>query len=138
MSGAEFLCDSLRRVLDRESVDSGLKTVSEYQSLANARIDEIALQFIGEDVIELIERSTSYSKIVRSADPIEFMDLTLIQWDTCTAGVLCLLRGRFREARVVPTQALLIRVCKLAARKVYERYRLVIRIEAGRIRGGGV
>lgn len=104
--------------------------VSEQQKAANEKIDKVAEQFVTEQVIELIERSTTYVKIIKSKDPEEFMDLTLIQWDTCTAGVLSVLRKDFKENKVAPSQALLIRICKLAARKIYKRHKLIMKLES--------
>jgi len=103
--------------------------VSEQQKVANDKYDKIAEQFVTEEVIELIERSTTYNKIIRAKDPEEFMDITLLHWDTCTAIVLSFLRKQFKEKKVVPNQSLLIRICKLAARKVYKRHKLVIKLE---------
>jgi hypothetical protein len=104
--------------------------ILEQQKAANDKYDKIAEQFANEEVVELIERSTTYSKIIRAEDPEEFMDITLIQWDTCTANILSFLREEFRENKVVPTQSLLIRVCKLAARKIYKRHKLVMKLES--------
>lgn len=103
--------------------------VSEQQKVANDKYDKIAEQFVTEEVIELIERSTTYNKIIRAKDPKEFMDITLLHWDTCTAIVLSFLRKQFKEKKVVPNQSLLIRICKLAARKVYKRHKLAIKLE---------
>lgn len=104
--------------------------VSEYQKTANDKIDKIAQQFVTEEVIELIERSTTYNKIIRSKDPDEFMDITLIQWDTCTANILSFLRKDFREKKVTPSQSLLIRICKLSARKIYKRHKIIMELES--------
>lgn len=104
--------------------------VSEQQKIANDKIDKIAEVFVTEDVIELIERSTTYNKIIRSKDPEEFMDLTLIQWDTCTASVFCKLRKVFKERKVAATQSLLVRICKLAARKIHKRHQLIMKLES--------
>ena len=104
--------------------------VSDHQKAANDKIDKIAEQFVNEQVIELIERSTTYAKIIKSKDPEEFMDLTLLQWDTCTAIVLSFLRKEFKETKVVPSQSLLVRICKLAARKIYKRHKLIMKLES--------
>jgi hypothetical protein len=103
--------------------------VSDLQKVQNDKIDKIAEQFVTEQVIEIIERSTTYSKIIKSKDPEEFMDLTLIQWDTCTAGILSFLRRDFKEKKVAPSQSLLVRICKLAARKIYHRHKLIMKLE---------
>ena len=104
--------------------------VSEVQKVQNDKYDKIAEQFVTEEVIELIERSTTYHKIIRSKDPEEFMDLTLIQWDTCTAIILSFLRKEFKEKKVAPSQSLLVRICKLAARKIYKRHKLIMKLES--------
>lgn len=104
--------------------------VSEQQKIANDKIDKIAEQYVTEEIIELIERSSTYNKIIKSKDPEEFMDLTLIQWDTCTASVFCKLRRKFKEQKVSASQSLLIRICKLAARKIRKRHKLIMGIES--------
>ena len=104
--------------------------VSDHQKVANDKYDKIAEQFVTEQVIELIERSTTYAKIIKSKDPEEFMDLTLLQWDTCTAIVLSFLRKEFKEKKVMPNQSLLVRICKLAARKIYKRHKLIMKLES--------
>lgn len=104
--------------------------VSDYQKAANEKIDKVAEQFVTEEVIELIERSTTYVKIIKSKDPEEFMDLTLIQWDTCSASVLSFLRKEFKEKKIMPNQSLLVRICKLAARKIYKRHKLIMKLES--------
>lgn len=102
--------------------------VSAHQKAQNDKTDKIAQQFVTEKVIELIELSTTYSKIIKSKDPDEFMDVTLAQWDTCTANIFSLLRREFKEKKVAPSQSLLIRICKLAARKIYRRHKLVMKL----------
>lgn len=99
--------------------------LAEHQRIANIKIDAIAKQFVSEDVIRCIESSTTFRKILNSKDPEEFMDIPLIQWDTCTANILCVLRKSLREQKVAASQSLLIRICKLAARKIYQRYKVL-------------
>ena len=99
-----------------------LQRVSEQQQKANERIDKLASQFLSEEVAALIQASTTYRRIIRSNDPDEFMDITLIQWDTCCASVLCLLREQLKASRVLPSQSLLIRICKLTARRIHANH----------------
>ena len=98
--------------------------ISELQKPVNEKLDRIAEQFITEEVISIIESSTTFPKIIRSKDPDEFMDISLIQWDTCTANILCVLLKKFREKKVAASQSLLIRICKLSARKIYAKHKL--------------
>ena len=98
--------------------------LSEWQRTANEKIDIIAQEFVCDEVISIIESSTTFPKILRSRDPDEFLDIPLIQWDTCTANILCLLFRRFKREKVAATQSLLIRICKLSARKIFEKHKL--------------
>ena len=95
-----------------------------HQKVANDKIDLIAEKFVNEQVIQAIVSSTTFRKILNSKDPEEFMDIPLIQWDTCTANILCVLRKSLREQKVAASQSLLIRICKLAGRKIYQRHKI--------------
>lgn len=98
--------------------------------MTNKNSDEFLERFVTEEVIETIERSTSYGRIIKSKDPEEFYDLGSRQWDLCTGSILCLLRQSFREEKLVPSQAVLVRICKLAARKIHKRHKLIMELES--------
>lgn len=102
--------------------------LSELQKTANDKIDLIAEKFITSEVISCIESSTSFGRIIASRDPLEFMDIPLIQWDTCTANILCLLKKQFKEEKIAVRQSLLIRICKIAAREIYRRHKVTGKI----------
>jgi hypothetical protein len=99
--------------------------ISELQKPANDKFDLIAETFINQEVISAIEVSTTFPKILKSKDPEEFMDIPLIQWDTCTANILCILLKEFRAKKIAASQSLLIRICKLSARKIYAKHNLM-------------
>ena len=90
--------------------------------------DEFLSRFITEEVVEIVERSTTYHKVIASKDPEEFMDVTIKQWDFCMSAILCHMRNEFRKERITPTQLVLLRICKLAGRKVFNRHKLVLEL----------
>ena len=79
-------------------------------------------QFVDDRVIEIVKRSTTYSKILAAKDKCDFNDIALSQWDYCTGAILCLLgKSPFREKGDIVTHNALISICKAAARQILAR-----------------
>lgn len=81
---------------------------------------EYCVQFVDEQVINIVRTSTIYKHLLRSKDHDNFMDITIKQWDTCTGSILCYLKSKFRKQEMF-TQAKLFAIGKLTAKLILER-----------------
>jgi hypothetical protein len=77
-------------------------------------------KFIDDEVIRIVKTSTTYKHICRSKDHDKFMDVTIKQWDSVTANILCYLKGKYRK-QFIFTQAKLFTIAKLAAVELLKR-----------------
>jgi hypothetical protein len=79
--------------------------------------DQYYSQFVDDEVCNIVRRSTTHKYILRSKDAEDFRDITIKQWDTCTANILCYLKGKYRKQEMF-TQAKLFTIAKLAAKQI--------------------
>lgn len=88
-------------------------------------VEQYYQKFVDKTVVAIVQSSTTYKHIKKLKRdnfvgmPIEkaFMDITIKQWDSVTANILCHLRSQ-RETREAFTQAKLFIIAKLAAKKI--------------------
>ena len=77
-------------------------------------------KFVDDEVIRIVKTSTTYKHICKSRDHDQFMDVTIKQWDSVTANILCHLKSKYRK-QFIFTQAKLFAIAKLAAIKLLKQ-----------------
>lgn len=77
-------------------------------------------KFVDDEVIRIVKTSTTYKHICRSKDHDQFADVTIKQWDSVTANILCYLKSKYRK-QFIFTQAKLFIIAKLSAVELLKR-----------------